>query len=232
MCRITNKNEKSLDQAKLLVICPTRDRPDKVKDMLCSFKETYNDADIIFLLDQDEPQMKKYKDVLKDEAYCIAPRMPVTDYINQVFEMYPRYKFYSVTNDDFLYLTTHWDEMLCNKGTISYGDDGMNGARLPTTSVIDGDICRALGWLQMPGLIHLYGDVVWRDIGTTLGILEYHPEVDIEHNHYMNKKADKDETYKFTNSRGMYERDEQAYILWRITDMKDDILKIRRTLCI
>jgi hypothetical protein len=47
--------------------------------------------------------------------------------------------------------------------------------------MIDGNIVRALGWLQMPTLTKFYGDNCWQIIGKALNILEYHPEVHIEH---------------------------------------------------
>lgn len=105
----------------------------------------------------------------------------ITNIFNKAFKDNPDYDFYMPLNDDIIFKTPDWDLKLANKGKISYGTDsvkeGVNGQFL----MIDGDIVRALGWLQMP-LLHKYaGDVVWRLIGGQLGILEYHPEVVIEH---------------------------------------------------
>ena len=51
----------------------------------------------------------------------------------------------------------------------------------PIISGIDGDIVRALGWLQLPILRHSGGDNVWYWIGRRLGIA--HIDEDIHWNH-------------------------------------------------
>lgn len=105
----------------------------------------------------------------------------VTEAINLGFNNQPDYDYYHISNDDTIYKTPLWDLKLAKKGKITHGTDciegGMNGQFL----MIDGDIARAVGWLQLPALTRYGGDVVWRFIANRLDILEHVPEVIIEH---------------------------------------------------
>lgn len=155
----------------------------------------------------------------------------ITNIINETFGCYPDYKYYHVTNDDFVYKTPNWDVALMNLAGsygIAYGDDLNGQHKLPTASVISGDIVRALGWLQLPTLHHLCGDCVWDYIGKKLKILHYNKAVIMEHEHFLYKKADKDETYEVTNSRDMYSKDNAAFRRWLETEANDDCEKIRK----
>ena len=143
---------------KILAICPITNN-DKSKDMFHSFRETKSkDTDIVFRLEGT-----------------------VTEAFNTMFINHPDYDFYFMANDDILFKTKNWDLKLANKGKISWGSDGIQNENLPCFPMIDGDIVRALGWLQMSTLNKYCGDVVWNVIGKQLDILNYCPEVKIEH---------------------------------------------------
>lgn len=101
---------------------------------------------------------------------------------NFAFNKYPDMDYYHLTNDDVVYKTVGWDKTLSNKNTISYGNDLLQGKNMPTFPVIDGNIIRALGWLVMPNFKKYGGDLVWKFLGDNLKILDYHPNVIIQHN--------------------------------------------------
>jgi hypothetical protein len=129
--------------------------------------------------------------VSKNTAICVQPAFTVTEAINYSFEKNPDYDFYHITNDDVSYLTPLWDMALANKGKISYGNDLLQGENLCTFPMIDGDIVRALGWLQLPTLNRYCGDLVWRTIGKSLKILDYKGSVFIKH-HWNEEQVDND----------------------------------------
>ena len=82
----------------------------------------------------------------------------------------------------------------------------------------------------MPLLTHLYADCVWKAIGVHLGILRYVPEVVICHKHYFTGKVEKDDTFKRTNSRDMYELDDQAFHMWIKLYYDEDCNKVKEAL--
>ena len=211
---------------KNLTICPTRGRPKQFAAFLESFRKTSVCSDLLVFVDADDPQYEEYERVTADFRVNMTKKT-TTELFNWGFNLRPNYEFYSCTNDDFVYQTPWWDEYLCQKGKICYGNDLHAKDAMPTTSCIDGDIVRALGWLQMPRLYYMYGDQVWKTIGHKLNALLYFPAVVIEHRHWSALKAEMDETYKTTNASSVYQHDDEAYRAWLHYQSDKDIAKIK-----
>jgi hypothetical protein len=115
------------------------------------------------------------------ELIVNTDKASITSIFNEEFKSRPDYDFYFMANDDIIFETVDWDVKLARKGKITHGTDavaeGVNGQFL----MIDGDIARAIGWIQLPTLNRYCGDVTWRFIAKNLNILKYVPEVIIEH---------------------------------------------------
>ena len=224
---------------KLLVICPTRERPDRAAEMLDSFAKTHSgDSLLIFVVDRCDSDLWRYKELFKEYAeisrYFIRTQETITKHFNYIFECMPDADYYSCSNDDFIYRTPGWDSQLIRaiedsgRPGIAYGNDQMGRGILPTTSVISGEIPRALGWLQMPKLTHLCGDLVYKALGNRINNLIYLEDVIIEHKHFLNRKAEYDTTYARTNSREMYIKDNEAFRDWLKYDFDEDAEKITK----
>ena len=192
---------------KNLVICPTYQRPVQFLKMAESFYKTSVCSDLIVLTEQNS-----------------IPKL-----INSVY--YTGYKYVGVTNDDFVYHTVGWDKILVETlerkgGGIAFGNDGTDNTHLPATCLMSSVIPTALGWIVLPGLTHLCGDMVWQVIGKSLNCLYYHPHVKIEHLHFMFGKADKTD-YERTNSREMYINDNKIFQDWLLNDSAEDIKNVK-----
>ena len=193
------------------------------------------------LLDMDDPCLDQYREEIRGRvSVVISQRTTVTALLNENWRYAADcFKFFSVTNDDFVYRTEGWDVKMTHSinwwgnGTgISYANDLLQGVHMPTTSIVSRDIVQALGWLQMPRLIHLFGDNVWKHIGQRCDCLWYHPEVTIEHRHFFARKAVEDEIYKRTNSKAMYDDDKANYIKWLYGEAPGDIDKVKRLVAV
>lgn len=223
---------------KNFVICPTRQRPHRFKEMLGSFSKNSVISKLIMCVDSDDPTLSQYKDISKNSSiYLIETQgMTLTEIINNAFyQILPiNPDFVSVTNDDFIYRTESWDLKLISrivssgKPGIAYGNDLCAGINMPTTSVISAQIPIALGWLQLPTLTHLFGDNVVSTIGRKLNILHYCQNVIIEHNHYFRDRSLEDDIYRKTNSKEMYKKDLKAFMDWVENNMKNDLESIRK----
>lgn len=220
---------------KILVICPSRNRPNECLRMVESFNKTAKCSSLSIALDNDDPSLYEYVDLIGDKAsFTVDIRKTTTEIINNKWQYSAScYKWFSVTNDDFIYHTDGWDKKLIStlnlhggKGIV-YGNDLLAGKHIPTTSVISREIVEALGWLQLPTLTHLYGDNVWDVIGKKCCCLFYRDDVIIEHLHVFGNKMLPDATHKRTNSKEMYEKDEKAFLNWLFNDSKNDILKVK-----
>ena len=204
--------------------------------MVDSFLATSKRSSLRLLLDNDDPMLDEYLATIKGRvSYVISLQDTITNLVNDNWKYSAEcFQWFSVTNDDFVYQTDGWDEKLLASletyggGTgIAYGNDLLQGVRMPTTSIVSRDIVEALGWLQMPRLIHLFGDNVWSHIGKKAECLFYRPDVVIEHRHFHSRKSLEDATYQITNSKQMYDADKANYIKWLYTESPADIDKVR-----
>lgn len=104
-------------------------------------------------------------------------------------------------DDDHWPLTIGWDvqylaalDRLGGTGVV-YGNDLLQGERLPTVPGISANIVRELGWFAPPALGHLYCDNFWLELGRRSGRIQYLPDVHIEHRHPDAGKGQPDQTY-------------------------------------
>ena len=147
-----------------------------------------------------------------------------------------KYDYIMWAADDTVAKTHGWDARLVAAIQniplgISYPNDLFQGKNLPSNGTcFDSRIPRALGYLAPPTLFHLYMDNFWRLLGTELGTLVYCEDVILEHNHYVNKKAPVDNTYKTINSQQMYSLDSSAFNDYRDNTLARDLARLRASL--
>lgn len=204
----------------LLVICPSRGRPHRIMGMINSFDETTDPSytKLIVLLDKDDPSVDQYMEVLPPHVGIrvydrTGDKTLTTEIINRAFTEFKDYPYFSVTNDDIHYKTVGWDKALTQPLKISCGQDdtmvakygdryigNCNPGTFPITSVIDGDIVRAIGWLQHPDLRHTCGDNIWYWIGKRSDSLYSNTKYHTEHHSPYFGLGENDETYKNCNA--------------------------------
>ena len=218
---------------KLLVICPSRGRPERIKETLDSIESTcdFNHTDFMVLLDDDDYYLEDYTSTLpswvKVKIYSREMDCTLTtEIINRAFKEFNDYEFYSVTNDDIVYKNKGWDIALCQKLKISCGQDdtmvekygtsyigNVNPGEFPITSVIDGDIVRKIGWLQYPKLRHSCGDNIWFWIGKRSDCLYFDGKYHTDHNSAYFGRGEADETFNNCNAYNN-KQDYYAYKNW------------------
>jgi len=216
---IVNKNE-------ILVILPSRGRPEKIKHFYELFKKNSTISDICFGLDDDD--FESYG-IEEDVIYSVNKNMRLCPKINFIANQFVNeYKYICFIGDDVKVNTYGWDSILVeplkNKVGISYGNDYYHGEGLPNTFIVNSEIIKSLGWFVPPVLNHFYMDNFYKDLGKELGILHYFPDVNLEHNHYTNGKNNFDDTYK---AAGNMQEDEVRYNSYKQSSFADDVNKIR-----
>jgi hypothetical protein len=120
-----------------------------------------------------------------------------------------RYPMLGFMGDDHRPRTPGWDaayvEALTEMGTgIVYGDDLLQGERIPTQVAMTSDIVEAMGGMAPGGLVHMYLDDLWKAVGERLGCLRYLPDVVVEHLHPAAGKARWDDRYAEVNAPEVY----------------------------
>lgn len=203
----------------ILTLCATKARPKQCKQMLESFRDTVRMENKICLLLSADDDFNSYTECLKlADKYVVSPKeTTVTQMLNSCVRKNDYFKYYHVTNDDVIYRTGGWDKKFVEKleadgPGITFGNDLFQKENLPTFPFISSDIVQSLGWVQMPTLNRLCGDLVWEHIGKTLECLYYLPDVVIEHKHFFAGKADG----LPVNYKEVYHDDMTAFANWMV----------------
>lgn len=224
-------------KGRILIIIPTRDRNQKHKEVWESIKETSDKVDVIFGLDEDNEKVYERIDHPRVK-YEVNPRIRMLPTLNLIAEKYMgKYDYIGFMGDDHRPRTNGWDVIFMDKlGKlgIAYGDDLIQREAMCTAVVMTSNIIKALGYMSIPGLIHLIADIFWKELGEATGILSYIPEVVIEHLHFTVGKSEKDEIYSEVNTGSMYSQDGATYAeykesgefgkdIQKVNDLKDEI---------
>ena len=215
-----------MSDKKVLLIVPTRKRPQSSLDFFESFKDSSPLTDLLFGLDDDDHQ--NYPRI-SGALYEVGPRIGMNGTLNKIaFKYADQYPYIAFMGDDHRIRTKGWDlnltKLIGNLG-LAYGNDLFAKERLPTSVVMSANIIKAIGFIAPPKINHLFIDDFWLTLGRRLNALHYSEETIIEHLHYMNGKADKDDSYIESNSN--YWPDKKAFDEYMASEFDFDILKIQ-----
>lgn len=220
----------------MLVIVPTRGRPENAERLLNAFIETHTEdsTELLFAVDDDDPLLGVYLDLkLKGANVVVGPRLRMAGTLNMsAIENAGLYDVIGFMGDDHVPRTDRWDVTVKGfarrPGAIVYGNDLIQGAALPTAVFMDSRIIRKLGYMVPPGFVHLFLDNTWLAWGSHAETLRYLPGIVIEHMHPLVGKAEYDEGYTDANSNAIWAADEKRFIEYRDNgELVTDVGKIR-----
>ena len=215
---------------KMLTIIPSRGRNEGAKEFARVFFENSKISDLAFGLDDDDEASYER---LNNVIYEVNPRKRVNGTLNCIASKYCHdYEYLAFMGDDQRVRTLGWDEVMYEQIkniplALAYGDDLIQGQRLPTSVVMDSQIVRILGYMSPPCLIHMYIDNFWLDLGVALKTLCYFPQVIIEHMHFSKGKNAYDKTYAESNNPQQYDRDFKSYRNYLANEFPQDIEKLK-----
>lgn len=212
----------------LAVVVPTRGRPQNAARLQQAFAETDSlNAVPVFVLDADDPELPGYfaragvgeiGHITVHEGAGGSGMVAALNYAARVLA--DEYDALGFMGDDHLPRTAGWDAhvlgALNSPGpAVVYGDDLLQGEKLPTAAFMPSRLVRALGFMAPPVLRHLYADNFWLELGGRLGTLRYLPGVVIEHVHPAAGKAAMDERYAAVNAPDADAADRRAWLDFR-----------------
>ncbi|KXK63359.1 hypothetical protein AWW66_03330 [Micromonospora rosaria] len=224
--------------ADLLVIVPSRGRPQSVARLVDAWESTgaYERARLAFAVDGDDPCHGAYEGQASDQSLMltITRWLPMVHKLDRIAAGLARdYFAVGFAGDDHVPRTPGWagryvDELRQLGTGIVYGDDGHQGERLPTQWAMTADIVQALGRMVPAPVEHLYCDNSVLDLGRSAGCIRYLPDVVVEHMHPVAGKAESDDQYRRVNGRDQFGRDGRAYRRWRRSGLRVDAATIRK----
>lgn len=222
----------------LVVIVPTRGRPQAARTMVQAFKATCTaQTFLLFAVDDDDPARADYETIGDglQSGTLFTPSHTMVEALNLAATYHagtPVPFAIGFMGDDHLPRTHGWDatyvHALRELGSgIVYGNDLLQGHHLPTQCAMTADIIRALGYMCPPALRHLYVDNFWRDLGKAAGCLRYLPNVTVEHRHPLAGKSAWDDGYRRVNAPEVADHDRQAYEAYQAGEFDADVAKVR-----
>jgi hypothetical protein len=221
---------------KILLIVPTRGRPDKALELYKTFIDNSSICDIVFGLDEDDEHNYERIDGV---IYEVNPRVYAPQTMNIISKKYHNdYEYFAFMGDDHRIRTKNWDQILLepiqNRGYgFSYGDDLLQGEKLCTAVMFSTNIIKPLNGLMVLPVHekkHLYADDFWMQVGLKLEAITYCPNVIIEHLHYSIGKSDMDTSYSETNTPERYSIDGAEFEFYLHNHIDNDIAKIKNYL--
>jgi hypothetical protein len=238
--------------ADLVVIVPSRGRPDAASELAATFRETCT-ADTLLLVVTDADDLAEYPSTLIDRRTMVVQGDPPGSMVSALNnaacwllgDPWDGDNPFHCTNgkfgqpfamgfmgDDHRPITVGWDtaylDALRELGTgIVYGDDLLQSERLPTQAAMTADIVRTVGFMAPPKLRHMYVDNFWLDLGRAADCLRYLPDVIVEHMHPIAGKAEWTEGHQRVNDQAVFTADETSYREFLANDMDDAVSAVR-----
>lgn len=231
--------------ADLVVIVPSRGRPENIARLAEAWHtRRIVGTQLVVAVDDDDPRLEDYRKVALPflGALWVGTRRRMCGTLNAVALDLLKDHTDSLTGwlpdvvgfmgDDHLPRTEGWDvdvvDALDELGSgIVYGNDLLQGERLPTAVFMTSDIVRTLGWMVPPGLVHLYADNAWLEIGRGMGRLRYLPDVVIEHMHPAAGKAPMDGRYAEVNAPEVDAADKATFEAWMADGLPGNLQALR-----
>lgn len=207
------------------MICPSRSRPGNIQRLAAAWPQVTDAAALLVVCDGDDPQLPGYEQVIGEPGapgqvtMLTVPGGPhrLGPVLNMAVPTALGYGTGAIgfISDSHLPITPDWDTHLTaaisERPGVAYGDDLFQGRALPTCPVITASVIRCLGYLSPPGIVHLYIDDFWRQLGLDLGHLAYVPGVVVEHLHPAAGKAAWDRQWTANNTSDQYARDHATF---------------------
>lgn len=197
-------------------LLPSRGRPLQCQRFFDAFAATGATTGGFLWLDSDDAHQYAAIKLPDGWSVIVHERIGLGPLQNEFFRLHPDLPWYGMIADDIVPTSQRWDTKLIESAGldgVAYGDDTIQREKQCTHGVLGGDFVRALGFIILPGLHGEWGDNVINEVARRKGVLRYLPDVKLEHWHWANGRALKDDTYLKTFA----DQDREIYNRWYAT---------------
>ena len=196
-------------ESDLVVLIPTRGRPDNAVALEQAFVDTNTKAVRFYIVDFNDETRSQYSWKLPVESVIMIHNetggmaYPLNYIARQFIGEFDNFAF---MGDDHRPRTANWDEKFVEElytgSDIVYGNDLFQGSALPTAVAMSSQIVKELRGM----------------------VIKYLPDVIIEHCHAFNGKAPMDENYARVNAPEVYSADKVAFDNYIVSDQYQTLL--------
>jgi len=227
--------------SELIILVPTRGRPQNVAPIVMAWAETgafADGAELIFVIDSDDIHCAKYQSEINEAgpgvSFLIESEWrPLVPKLNRVASPLATLgdSPLGFMGDDHLPRTEGWarrvlKEVETGEPVILSGPDGLRTDNLPTWWVMSANVVRALGGMVPAPVEHLYCDNSVRDVAMGASCYHWMPDLLVEHVHPAGGKVPMDDGYRRVNSGQQYKADRTRYAAWAWKRMRADVEKV------
>lgn len=187
------------------VLCPTRNRPDSVRELIGTALETADGPiEIIFYLDLDDPSADKVRAMLAggDLRAVAGDRIVLSQCWNECAAV-ARGEILMQCGDDIRFRTPGWDsevraifDRIPDRIALVHGRDGHQDHRLATHGFLHRRWVDTVGYFVPPIFASDYNDQWLTEVADMLGRRVYLPGVYTEHMHPAAGKGEWDRTHQ------------------------------------
>lgn len=197
------------------LIVPTTGRVAKYNELEASYLQ-HNAGKSVLIPAFSRTEFKAYG--VRPNQFILDKNEGLTKTLNQVAKtINKKHEFVAFLADDFVIQTPEFDKKIIDyfdanpNINIVYCNDLFTSNVLATHWIVRSSITSKLGFLSLPVLHHMFTDNFWVKIGKDSNSIAYLDDIIIEHKHYINHKAELDDTYKLSNNQEVFRHDELAY---------------------
>ncbi|MDE2232564.1 MAG: hypothetical protein KGJ90_00330 [Patescibacteria group bacterium] len=171
--------------------------------------DTYTAGFVIIQKDEFEQLRGEYEAITlyPNWQYVTTNGDSQGDKVREIWEQYKNGDWIGIIGDDQVVSTIEWDKKLISHingwNVVTCSDNWIFNA--PTKHWGDGRFCgapcfsgplvRELGWFFLPGTHQIFLDDTWEQLGHMTGCWKRVFDVNVDHLHYRNGLAEKDDTY-------------------------------------
>jgi glycosyltransferase involved in cell wall biosynthesis len=217
---------------KVSIILPTRNRPENLRRLYQSIKDTACVLpEIVVYIDNDDMVSVPVAQELGIK-YIQGVRRPLPQCYNEAAALATG-DVLMFAGDDVIFRTKGWDDLVLSefakyddKILFVYGDDGHYSGNLGTHGFIHRKWMDTVGYLVPPYFEVWYVDTWITDVAVSLNRRVYLPSLFIEHMHVVFGKAENDATYE--DAVPKQSKDEERW-LETASRRLEDVEKLKRS---
>lgn len=199
------------------LLVPTRGRPDNVRRLATSVRETATTSvELVFYVDDDDLPSFEVVNAVGDQVIS-GPRVVLSEMWNRCAEI-AHHDVMMHCGDDIVFRTSAWDQRILDvfdqapdKLILVHGRDGFQDARLATHGFYHRRWGDVLGYFMPPYFSSDYNDLWMTEIADMVGRRIYLEDVYTEHMHPVIGKAPLDLTHQERLTRHQQDNVDQLY---------------------
>jgi hypothetical protein len=216
--KINGEYPMEIPPMKISILCPTRGRPEQVKNMLRSLRDTSTEIpEVVFYVDEDDttfPEALWHE--YENHKVLRGPRIVLSQMWNKCAEAATG-EIFLLCGDDVLFKSPAWDHKVRtafaafpDRLVLVHGDDGIHGNRFGTHCFLHRAWMDAVGYFCPPYFSSDYNDTWFNDVFNALNRRVYLPII-TEHLHPIAGKGKWDKTHKERLERGKQDNVDRLY---------------------